>query len=107
MPTRNTDGMSDRELSSDTNRRVGTSANSFDMFTIRLTGSKFNGQEEVIDESGGLIGRLEARVSVLESGFKAHTRMLLGMACLILINTGLEKSSHIGEVLEKLKLAFK
>ena len=99
--------MSDRELSSDTNKRVGTSANSFDMFTIRLTGSKFNGREEVIDESGGLLGRLEQRVQVLEVGFKAHTRMLLGMGFLILINTGLEKASSIGEVLEKLKAAFR
>jgi hypothetical protein len=98
--------MSERDLAADTNNRVGKSANSFDMFTIRLTGSKFNGAEEIIDESGGLVGRLGARVEILEAGFKAHTRMLLGMGLLIMVNTGIEKASSIGELLDKLKGLF-
>ena len=103
MPNRDTHGMSERDIASDTNNRVGKSANSFDMFTIRLTGSKFNGREEVIDESGGMMGRLEARVCVLEAGFKAHTRMLFGMGALMLTMTGIEKASSIGELLDKLR----
>ena len=98
--------MSERQIANDTNNRVGKSANSFDMFTIRLTGSKFNGREEVIDDSGGLIGRLQQRVEVLEVGFKAHTRALLGMGIVILVNTGLEKSASIAELLDKLRGLF-
>jgi len=110
MPTpkdpRSAEQMSDREIASDTRNRVGTSANSFDKFTIRLVGSIFNGEEEVVDESGGLIGRLAARVEVLEAGFKAHTRMLLGLGILMLAMTSIEKSKSIVEFLEKLKALF-
>lgn len=99
-------GMTDRDLARDTRTRVGASANSFDLFTIALTGSVFNGEERVVDKSGGLIGRLTTRVQVLEAGYKSTWRVLLGMGLLMLAMTGIEKSSNIVEILDKLKVFF-
>ena len=98
--------MSDREVAVDTHNRVGASANSFDRFTVDVTGKKYNGEIEEWDKSGGILGRLSARVEVLETGFKAHTKMLLGLGCMMLLMTGIEKAKDIGELLEKLRVLF-
>ena len=99
--------MSDRQLASDSNRRAGDLANSFDNFTIALIGVRYNGEEKVVDKSGGILGRLETRVKVLEMSGKAMNRALVGMGVLMIMMAGIEKSASIGEFLEKIRLLFR
>ncbi len=99
-------GMSDRDIGRDTRKRVAGSATSFDLFTIEFVGKIYNGETRVVDKSGGSFGRLEDRVKVLEAGFKAHTKMLLGLGGMMLLMTGIEKSANIVEILDKLRTLF-
>ncbi len=94
--------MSDRDLVRDTRTRVGASANSFDLFTIALTGRVYNGEERVVDKSGGILGRLDARVSTLEFGYKNMWKVLLGMGVLILSMIGVDKAKGILEFVDKI-----
>jgi len=73
---------------------------SFDMFTIRLTGSKFNGEEVIIDESGGLWGRMNMRVTVLERGFKYMGYAVSLMFALIVLTKGLEHAGSFVRMIE-------
>ena len=117
---RDSDEMSDRQIVADTRERVTLSASSFDKFTVKLTGSVFNGREEVIDESGGILGRqdkrieeierkLEATAHVLTARLDAHDRWfkaikgtLIAMAALIFLNGGITNAKTIGELVEKI-----
>ena len=106
MPHSDTEGMSYRQLASDSNRRAGDLANSFDNFTIALIGVRYNGEDKVVDKSGGILGRLEMRVKVLEINGKAMNRALVGMGVLMVLMAGVEKSANIGEFLEKIRMLF-
>jgi hypothetical protein len=81
---------------------------SFDMFTINVTGAKFNGEETVIDESGGLLGRMEHRVTdlenirltALEKGFKYLGYSVSLMFVLMILSKGMEHAGGFIRVLE-------
>ena len=108
------DSFSDRGLLIDLRRRDEEQKEAFDNFTVEVTGYKFNGKKEEWDKSGGILGRMDARVTILEEGFKLHTKMingfkrgqigmLSGMAALVLLATGF---SHSKELVDILKVIF-
>lgn len=74
---------------------------SFDKLTIRLVGVEYNGEERVIDSSGGELGRMGTRVRTLEAGFKIQIKALIGMGVLLLLNGGVTNAKTILEFLEK------
>jgi hypothetical protein len=65
-------------------------------------GIQFNGEERVIDRSGGEMGRLVSRVNVLESGYKIQMKALIGMGLLMLLNGGITNAKTIWDFLAKI-----
>jgi hypothetical protein len=82
-------------------RTVRELQSSQDRLSIRITGVKYNGHEEIMDKSGGELGRLAAQFQLVKATVKAHGWMIVFLMAMIGLQSGIGHAKTIANFFSK------